>query len=423
MTRRMPRLRSGLIFAIAAIAIAAAPAVAISARSLDEVVLLASGGSEQEASAKDAELYERGTSALDSGDWDSAANAFAQVVKAGGSRADGALYWLAYARNKQGRRDEALVILREFSTRFPKSSWGKEARALELEIRPSSGKAVLRENSGGDEDLKLMAINSLMNTEPERAMPLLEKVLNGSASPKLKERALFVLAQSGSTRARGILADVARGKSGPDLQEKAIHYLGVFGGRSNGELLEEIYASTFNPEIKEKVLHAYMVSGNKERILTAARGEKSPELRASAVHWLGTMGARAELWQMYRSETSPAVKESLIHAMSIAGDTEHLVEIARTDGDAGVRAKAIHGLGISGRERSGAALVTIYKGEKNVELKKAVLHGLFIQNNARALVEIARSEPDPTLKAEAVHRLSLMHDKDATEYMLEILNR
>ena len=419
MTRRIPRTRFGIALAIAAIA--AAPTRAALARNLDEVFVLASNTSEQE-SGKDAELYERGTSALDSGDWDAAARSFEQVVKMGGSRADGALYWLAYSRNKQGRRDEALAILREFSAKFPRSSWGKEARALELEIRPASGKTVLRESSADDEDLKLMAINSLMNTEPDRAIPLLEKVLNGPASPKLKERALFVLAQSGSTRARGILADVARGKSGPDLQERAIHYLGVSGGRS-GELLEQIYASAASTEIKEKVLHAFMVSGNKERILAAARGEKNPELRASAVHWLGTMGARAELWQMYRSETSASVKESLIQAMSIAGDTEHLAEIARTDPDTAARAKAIHGLGISGRERSGAALVSIYKGEKNVELRKAVLHGLFIQSNARALVEIARSESDPTLKAEAVHRLSLMRDKDATDYMLEILNR
>jgi hypothetical protein len=392
------------------------------ARSLDEVVFLASAGPEQET-GKDAQLYARGTAALDENDWGAAADAFQQVVKMGGSRADGALYWLAYARNKQGRRDEALAILREFSAKFPKSSWGKDARALELEIRPSSGHTVLRENSGDDEDLKLMAINSLMNTEPERAMPLLEKVLNGPASPKLKERALFVLSQSGSPRARGILADVARGKSGAELQEKAIHYLGVSGGRSNAELLEEIYASSQSREIKEKVLHAFMVSGNKERMLAAAKGEKSPELRAAAVHWLGTMGARAELWQMYRGETSAPVKESLIHAMSIAGDSEHLVEIARTDADAGARAKAIHGLGIAGGERSGTALVSIYRGEKNVDLKKGVLHALFIQNNAKALVEIAKSEPDPTLKAEAVHRLSLMHDKNATDYMLEILNR
>jgi len=416
MTRRIARIGLGaLLFA--------ASASAGHARNLDEVFLMASAETEQETSGKDSQLYAKGTAALDESDWDAAADAFQQVVKMGGSRADGALYWLAYARNKQGRKDEALAILRELSVKFPKSSWGKDARALELEIRPSTGKTVLRENSTDDEDLKLMAINSLMNTEPERAMPLLEKVLNGPASPKLKERALFVLSQSGSPRARGILADVARGKSGPELQEKAIHYLGVSGGRSNAELLEEIYTSSQSKEIKEKVLHAFMVSGNKERMLAAARGEKSPELRASAVHWLGVMGARAELWQMYRAETLPAVKESLIHAMGIAGDTEHLAEIARTDADTGVRAKAIHGLGIGGGERSSTALVSIYKGEKNVELKKGVLHALFIQNNAKALVEIAKSEPDPNLRAEAVHRLSLMHDKNATDYMLEILNR
>ena len=417
MTRRIARIGFGaLLFA--------AGASAGHARNLDEVFFVASTETEQETSGKDSQLYAKGTAALDENDWDAAADAFQQVVKMGGSRADGALYWLAYARNKQGRKDEALAILRELSVKFPKSSWGKDARALELEIRPSTGTTVLRENSTDDEDLKLMAINSLMNTEPERAIPLLEKVLNGPASPKLKERALFVLAQSGSPRARTILGDAARGKSGPELQEKAIHYLGVSGGRgANAELLEEIYTSSQSKEIKEKVLHAFMVSGNKDRILAAARGEKNPELRASAVHWLGVMGARAELWQMYRAESSAPVKESLIHAMSIAGDTDHLIEIARTDGDAEIRAQAIHGLGIGGGERSGPALVSLYRGEKNVELKKNVLHALFIQNNAKALVEIAKSEPDASLKAEAVHRLSLMHDKNATDYMLEILNR
>jgi hypothetical protein len=374
-----------------------------------------------EAGARERDPYDRGTEALDRGDWDAAGKLFQQVVQTGGPRADGALYWTAYVREKQGRRDEALAILREFSTRFPKSSWTREARALELEIRPASGNAVLREDSG-DEDLKLMAINSLMNTEPERALPLLEKVLRGPSSAKLKERALFVLAQSGSREARTILADTARGKSGADLQEKAIHWLGVFG-RGNGDLLEEIYASSPSPDVKEKVLHAFMVSGNKERLLSAARSEKNPDLRAAAVHQLGVMGARAELWQMYRAETSPAVKDSLIHAMSISGDMEHLLEIARTDRDPEIRGKAIHRLGILGRERSGAALVSIYRSEKDPDLKRSAIQGLFIQSNAKALVEIARSEPDPKLKSEAVQKLSIMRDKDATEYMLEILNR
>jgi len=40
-------------------------------------------------------------------------------------------------------------------------------------------------------------------------MPLLEKVINGSASPEKRSKALFVLAQSGSPPAREILGKIA----------------------------------------------------------------------------------------------------------------------------------------------------------------------------------------------------------------------
>src|SRR5713101_8252165 len=41
--------------------------------------------------------YERGQRALDSRNWDDALERFTQVASSGGSRADGALYWKAYA--------------------------------------------------------------------------------------------------------------------------------------------------------------------------------------------------------------------------------------------------------------------------------------------------------------------------------------
>ena len=50
------------------------------------------------------------------------------------------------------------------------------------------------------------------------------------------------------------------------------------------------------------------------------------------------------------------------------------------------------------------------------------LEGLFVQNNAHALVEIARSEKDPEMKREAVQKLSVMgHNKEAAEYLMELL--
>jgi hypothetical protein len=57
-----------------------------------------------------------------------------------------------------------------------------------------------------------------------------------------------------------------------------------------------------------------------------------------------------------------------------------------------------------------------------VDVKKAVISALAMQDNATALVAIARKESDPGLKRDIVGRLSHMNSKVATAYMLEILN-
>ena len=380
------------------------------------------GWAEPADKAHDDQLYDQGTKALDDGDWDRAAAAFAEVAKGNGPRADAALYWTAYALNREGRKADALAILGGFAGKYPKSSWVKEARALEMEIRQARGGKAAPE-SESDEDLKLMAINSLMNSEPERAVPLLEKLVKGGSSQKVKERALFVLAQSDSPRARQLVAEIARGGSNPDLQEKAIHYLGIHGGKANRELLAEIYASpTASVEMKERILKSFMVAGERDRILTAARSEKEPQLRRAAVHLLGVMGARSELWQLYQAESSLEVKRGVIQSLFVAGDSGHLLELAQREPKTELRKEAIHKLGVMGREQTGPALVSIYKSEKDPELRKAAIQGLFVQNNAHALVEIARGEKDPELKKEAVQKLSVMgHNKEATDYLMELL--
>ncbi len=49
-----------------------------------------------------------------------------------------------------------------------------------------------------DEDLKLLALNSLMQSGDTDALPILQQILEGQHSERLKERALFVLAQDQS---------------------------------------------------------------------------------------------------------------------------------------------------------------------------------------------------------------------------------
>ncbi|MEA2465281.1 MAG: hypothetical protein QOJ98_3028, partial [Acidobacteriota bacterium] len=266
-------------------------------------------------SEREADLYEEGTDAIDEEQWDEAVRTFARVAEMKGSRADGAVYWSAYALEKLGRKAEALKTIDGLKKAYPKSRWLDDAQALELELRQSRGERVSPDRVD-DEDLKMIAINSLMHTDPEKAFPLLEKIVrNGALSKQIRERALFVLSQSSSAKSQALLADIARGNANPDLQKEAVRYLGISGSAQSRQLLADMYASVNSESVKKEIIRAFMLSGDKTRVVAAARGEKDPELREEAIRTLGIMGGRAELGSMYAGETSTEVKEAIIQAL------------------------------------------------------------------------------------------------------------
>ena len=365
-------------------------------------------------------MFERASDQMDSGQWERAAEAFGRVSAMKGSRADGALYWKAYSQDRLGQRAEALATIAELTKAYPASRYVKQAQALEMEVRRNVGQPV-SPDAQANEDLKLMAVNSLLNSDPERALPLLEKLLQGPSSPKLRERAVFVLAQSDSPRARQILKEIARGTSTPELQSKAIHYLGVMGSAESRATLAEVYASSPDVDVKRRILRAFMVAGEKQRLLTAAQTEQNADLRIEAVRQLGVMGANDELWQMYQKESAVPVKKQILQAMFVGGNATRMIELARTEKDVDLRNTAVRNLGLMGGAKTADALVEIYAGEKDPGVRKAVVNALFLQDNPTALVALARKENDAELKKAIVQKLSLMKSKVATDYMLELL--
>ena len=77
------------------------------------------------------------------------------------------------------------------------------------------------------------------------------------------------------------------------------------------------------------MLHSFMVSGDREHLLQAAKSEKNPDLRMEAIHQLGISGGQAELWQLYQAEPSVEVKETILHSMFIGGNSDKLIDLAR----------------------------------------------------------------------------------------------
>ena len=377
---------------------------------------------EQEERERQQELYEQGREALDEDHYDRAASAFAELAKRNSPQTDAALYWEAYAQNRQGKRDAALATLAELKHRFPQSRWQKDASALEIEVRQRSGQAP-RPDSESDEDLKMLAIQGLMNSAPDRALPLLEKVLNGTSTPKEKSKALFVIAQSGSPEAKQILGRIASGQSNPDLQRKAVEYLGQFGGADSHKILADVYSKTTDESIKHAILRSYMISGDKDDLFAVAKAEKSESLRGEAIRQLGLVNGVDELQQLYQRESSSDVKREILQAFFLAGDSKRLVEAATSEKDPELRRTAVRNLGLINSPESAKALKTIYSKDSDKSVRREVLNAYFIQNDATDLVAIARTEKDPELKREAVSKLSIMNNKEATDYLMEILQK
>jgi HEAT repeat protein len=367
--------------------------------------------------------YEAGLSLMSRRDYEKAIARFDQVVTAKGTRADGALYHKAYALYRLGRGSDATNALADLRKNHPQSRYLKDASALEATIRASNGQAP-RPEASDDEEIKLLAINALVHTDPEQAMPLLEGVLNGGAnSLQLKTRALFVLAQSSQPRAREILMNLAKGGGNPDLQRSAIQYLATRGRTAvTSAELKDIYDATSDPEIKRAVINAWGKMGDTGPVVVGVGDGDGRVLRTSAPNRMNDPAAADTLWAIYQKEADRELRMSILSRLGALGASERLMDVVRSEKDVEVRRSAIRSLGNMRAEKSGAMLAELYGRETDVDNKKAIISALSGQQNGEALVALARKESDMSLKREIVQRLSNMtRNKVAMAYMAEIL--
>jgi VWFA-related protein len=192
--------------------------------------------------ANDTARYSDGTRAIQEDRWADAESIFAAIADHHGEHAEGALYWKAFAENKQGKSDEALKSCAELRQSYPRSRWVDDCGALEIEIRSKSGQPV-DPQSEHDENLKLLALNALMQRNESKALPQIQQILAGDEPEPFKEHALFVLAQSESKQARKMLASVANPAPGTPaaieansaLRQRAQQLLAATQGGQTGQ--------------------------------------------------------------------------------------------------------------------------------------------------------------------------------------------
>ncbi|MGD0444886.1 MAG: HEAT repeat domain-containing protein [Edaphobacter sp.] len=266
----------------------------------------------------DDDAYAVGTRAMDEHRWPDAVSAFDKVINEKGKRVDAAFYWKAYSLNKLGKTPLAIATCDQLHSQFADSPWNKDCAVISLDgqvdpkvitddrikvkverVQPNIRIAPFYTDRdecvalGSDDDLKMLALNSLLNRDPTTALPLLRGILNGNQPLCVKRHALFVLAQSKSPEAEGILHDAALGKLDPQLQAEAIRSIAVFQGKRANDTLAEAYRATTDTQIKKSIISAMFITKDAPRMVEMARNEKDLELKRTIVSQLALMNDKA----------------------------------------------------------------------------------------------------------------------------------
>lgn len=269
------------------------------------------------APSNDTSAYGAGMRAMNEHRWQDAITAFDKVAAAKDKRAAAALYWKAYSLNKLQRPSDATAVCNTLRGQYADSSWNKDCAALAIsnrDIRVNLDDKIRRDidihvhpdvhidpivipdfhfDFKNNPEIKILALNSLLNQDPAKAVPQLRDILSGNQSMGIKKHAIFILAQSKSPEAQSVLHDAVTGKMGPELQRQAIMMMAIFRRQSDNATFAEVYKTTTDPQIKKAIIMALFISHDAPHLVELARSEKDLELKRNIVSQLAIMHDKA----------------------------------------------------------------------------------------------------------------------------------
>ena len=171
-----------------------------------------------------AKAFREGRDLIERENWPQAAEKFNSFVSdfPKDRDVDAALYWYAYALQKQGKKDQAAAPLLRLIKYFPSSSWRREAETMLVVL--GRGDAVQQALDRNNCEIKILALQSLFQANEERAISFVGDVLKSTSTdcPGLKSAAVSLLGSQGGPRAVPLLLEIARSQADMKLRLTAI---------------------------------------------------------------------------------------------------------------------------------------------------------------------------------------------------------
>ena len=310
-------------------------------------------------------------------------------------------------------------------------------REMEVEVRRQHA---VQEAADQEAEMKMFALQALMESDPETAIPILENILT-TRTPEtamLRQQAVFLLARmDDDARSTDLMLDIMQNDPDPEVQMHAAHWL----ARSNDPRAMAALttaAQSGDPELQEAAVFALgqMPGPQSSAALKdiASKPGVDPEVRAMAIHGLAMQPSAEnaqyleELFRTLPKEESDA-REAALFALSrtpngVSGDFLYSVASDPNE-DPDIREMALFAAARNG-SLTPARLSQIYRDAETQDMKEQIMFALTQSEDPAAfdvLLEIARTETDPELKQNAVFWVGHSDDPRAKALMLEILEQ
>jgi HEAT repeat protein len=416
-------------------------------------------------------LWRAARRAFNRGDYATAAKVYGDLTRRypNVTRAGDALYWAAFALYKNDNLDRARDLLVTQQQRYPKAATLRDGDALLARIqgvlatqgdeaahrwvlfhaqppqppqppRPPEppGPPGTRGCPDGDDedDVRVAALNGLLQMDATNALPILKKVLakRDGCSAGLRRKAVFIVSQKRGGETEDILLDVARNDPDSEVRQQAVFWLSQVGSDRAVTALDSILRSATDPELQDKAIFALgqIHQARAGQILRDyAASERAPdEAREKAIFWLGQQHSQenaAFLRGLYAKVAGEELKEKVIFSLSQMGGADNgrwLMDIALNEREpVEMRKKALFWVGQTSGNLN--QLAGLYDHMQNQDMKEQLIFVYSQRHEAAALdqlIHIAKTEQDKELRKKAIFWLGQSHDPRAVQVLLEIIN-
>jgi len=316
----------------------------------------------------------------------------------------------------------------------------EEVAATAIGIGHSRGTGSAAQACESEEDeIRMAALNALMQMDSERAIPILRKVLaeqdpDNACVQQMRQTALFLLAQHLDEESVDILLDVIQTDPNPEMRRTAVFWLAQVPGERTFTALVDILNNSDDPEMRQQALFA-LGQTHDERTTQILRDfaldeSNDPEMRGLAIFWLGQrhdVESAAFLRQVYETTDQIELKQNILHSIAQSGDEENarwLLEIASDPNeDMEMRKLAFFWVGQS-HQLSVQEVAGLYESMSDRELKEQIIFSVAQRHDEEVvdwLLDIAKNEQDPELRRTVIFWLAQSDDPRVAEFLLEII--